>query len=102
VAIACQVVGTSNVTLLSGSAASEKAVIGFSFCNYDTVAHKVTVWLVPNGGSAGDSNLLLKEVDIAATDTFFWDSIKVILGDGESLIALADGSVSSVVSWYQI
>lgn len=102
-AISAVSLGTTATELLIGSSSVQKAIIGFSFCNYSSTSTKVNVWLVPSGELPQNSNILLKEIDIAATDTCIFSEFKIVLNDGEKLIASAEttNSVSAVVSWYQ-
>lgn len=51
--------------------ANTKSVIKkLTFTNNDTVARTVTVYLVPSGGTAGVTNILVAARAVAAGDTF--------------------------------
>lgn len=71
-----------------------------SFTNVDTAnPHTVTVYLVPNGGSPGVTNIITDARSIAAKQT--WNSpdmVGQILNPGDTIQALADASAQVVVS----
>ena len=69
-----------------------------TFCNQDTGAHQVTVYLVPNGGTAGPTNLITKAYSIGAGAT--WsdpNSIGQMLGQGGTLQMFADTAADVTV-----
>lgn len=62
-----------------------------TFVNNDSSAHTVTVYLVPSGGTAGVTNLLVKAAAIAAGATFeAFEAEGHILQTGDFIQALAD------------
>lgn len=71
-------------------------VDSFTATNTDASARTLSVYLVPSGGSAGASNLIIKELSIAAGETKEVTSLqKQILAAGDVISVLA--SVASVV-----
>lgn len=102
-AVSTMILGTSPTELLIGEQNVQKAIIGFSLCNFHTASVKINVYVVPSGGTPQNSNLLLKEIDLAASDTCIFDGFKIILNNGEKLVATSDtaSAVSAVISWHQ-
>jgi hypothetical protein len=70
-------------------------VSGF-FCNLHDSPVTITVYVVPNGGTIQDQNIIYKDITIAPDDTYIIDVEKIILDDGEFLAATA--SVADVVA----
>lgn len=62
-----------------------------TFTNNDTVAHTVSVYLVPNGASANASNLIVNQRSLSARTTYHApELIGHILGPGDSIQASVD------------
>jgi len=89
--------------LLTGSAAtlytvpaSTTAVIrSLTFCNNDTVARTITLYLVASGDTPADKNTVLREISIASKETLIDDTLRVLLtGDKVSAFADVTGKVS--------
>ncbi len=96
----------SQATLTSGAAAvftssGNNAVTTMYLCNYSGSDRTVTVYLVPSAGSAGNSNIIYKDVSIAAGDTYIIDTERLVLANGDSVQALASAtsSVTMTVSY---
>jgi hypothetical protein len=85
-------------TALTGTAAnifaptSNSVVITAYFCNYDTATHTVNVYAVPTGGSAGHGTQILANLSIAAGDTYIMSNERLVLGNGDALVANANAS----------
>ncbi len=79
----------------------ESGVTTLMICNHHASSNAVVnVWVVPDGTVAGNSNQILKNLTIVASDTFVMDMEKLVLSDGDSIIAQADVSdvVNAVIS----
>ncbi len=79
----------------------ESGVTTLMICNHHASSNAVVnVWVVPDGAVAGNSNQILKNLTIVASDTFVMDMEKLVLSDGDSIIAQADVSdvVNAVIS----
>lgn len=79
----------------------ESGVTTLMICNHHaTTAAVVNVWVVPDGAVAGNANQILKNLTIVASDTFVMDMEKLVLSDGDSIVAQADVGdvVNSVIS----
>lgn len=85
---------------LTGSASAvytssgNTAVTTMYLCNYSGSDRTVSVYLVPSAGSASDSNIIYKDVPIAAGDTYIIDTERLVLANGDSVQALASSTTS--------
>lgn len=69
----------------------------FTATNYDTVARTISVNLVPSGGSAGNSNLIVKTKTLQAGETYTFPEIvgqTLASGDLISTIASAASAIN--------
>lgn len=78
----------------------ETCVVSAFFCNYSLSPVTISVYAVPDGGVADDTTIILKDLDINATDTYILNTERMILGDGDRLVATASaaGRVTATVS----
>lgn len=92
----------SNVYVSSGST----AVTFMSLCNYSASNVSSNVYVVPSGDSAGNLNLVLKELDITTNDTyqFYAGGEKLLLSNGDRIVAnaSADNAITIVVSYTSV
>lgn len=90
--IAQQTVGTGATTIYTSSNSS--AITAVYLLNDDSSSVVVQVHVVPNGGTAGSANKIIKDLTIAAGDTYIADTERLILDDGDTIQASAStGSV---------
>ena len=86
------VAAATTTTYTSGS---ETALTFMSLCNYHA-ADIVTcdIHIVPSGGTADDTNLLIKAIDIAPTDTYilYHGNEKLVLGTGDFVSVVTSGA----------
>lgn len=87
-AIAQQLVGTSPTTIYTSS--GETATTAVFLLNDDAGAVTVQVYVVPNGGSAGTSTQIIKNLSIDAADTYILQQEKFILSNGDTIQVTAD------------
>ena len=52
-------------------------------------ASSLTVYFVPNGGVIGDGTTVVKNLTIPAGETVFFSDEKVVLGNGDAIVAEA-------------
>jgi hypothetical protein len=77
------------------------AITAMYMCNYTGSTVTVTVHVVPNGGTADNTNIIYKDVDIIATDTFLLDTERLILDNGETVqIAASAASAVAITTSY--
>ena len=94
----------SNVYVSTGNT----AITFMSFCNYSAGNVLANVYVVPSGLSAGNSNIILTGIELAAAgngtgDTYqlYSGGEKILLGDGDSIQADSDtNSAITVVTSY--
>ncbi len=100
-------IATGNVTTAADAvytSTGNTAVTFLSICNYSAGNVTANVFVVPNGGSAGNLTAVLTSLEIAANDTyqFYAGNEKLVLGNGDSVQANAnvDNAVTTVTSYY--
>lgn len=74
------------------------------FCNTDSTAKDINVYLVPTGGIAAGNTQIYKSIQIAGNDTFVVDMEKLVLANGDTIQATAslDNVVTATVSYVGI
>jgi hypothetical protein len=75
------------------------------FCNTDTSARNINVYLLPNGNTTANTFVqIYKDVQLAANDTYVMDFEKLVLGNGDQLRAncTTAGVVTATVSYVGI
>ena len=73
------------------------------FCNQGAATANLNVWIVaaPNV-AASTTNIVYKEIQIAASDTFVVDMEKLVLAPNDQVKANSGGAVSATVSYVGI
>jgi hypothetical protein len=92
-------------TIANVYASSGNSVVSVAyFCNFDSSARTFNLYAVQAGGTAGTSNQIYRNVQIAAGDTFVIDMEKLVLANNETLQAnISSGtSVTATVSYVGI
>lgn len=75
------------------------------FCNYDSTARNLWLWVIPAPGTTANANVLVyNAVQIASGDTFVVDMEKLVLGNNDQIKANIDSgtSVTATVSYVGI
>lgn len=94
--------GLANIYVSSGTS----VVSVMYFCNQNSSAANLNVWAVGNSsvasGGVTSANLIYREVQIAAADTFVVDMEKLALSNGDYLVANAGGTLNATVSYLGI
>jgi type IV secretory pathway TrbF-like protein len=75
------------------------------FCNTDTTARLINVWLQPasTAGIAANANVqIYNNIQLASGDTYVMDWEKLVLGSGDMIRANASGAVTATVSYVGI
>jgi len=69
-------------------ATGEQALTTMFFCNQSlTTSTTVDIYAVPGGIAYSSSNLIMKALSLPATETFVFDAEKLILANGDSIVA---------------
>lgn len=70
----------------------EHAVTCIIFCNVSTTDVLLSLYMVPNESTIGDTSKVINELTIPATETFSFDTEKMVLGTGDRVYAIASGN----------
>ena len=69
------------------------------YCNTDdTNSQYFSVWLVPNGDSPNNSNIIYNQVHVVAKDTYVCDREKIVLDNGDSIWANCTANITVTIS----
>lgn len=91
--------GTSNIYVSSGNT----VISTMYFCNYGAAAANLSVYITSAGSTfSTTANLVYREIQIAAADTFVVDREKLVLGSGDYIRANSGGSISATVNYVGI
>ena len=92
---------TTATTVYTSSGNS--AITWCSLTNYSVTDALVSVYVVPNGGTAGNTNVTVSNLTITANDTYqlYVGGEKLLLGTGDfiSVIANATNRITTVTSY---
>ena len=93
---------TSNVYTSTGNT----AITFMSLCNYSAGNVTANVYVVPNGGSAGNTTIVLASLGLTTLETYqlYAGGEKLLLGNGDTVRVDASGNtaVTTVVSYTSI
>ena len=81
------------------------AVTYLALCNYSSGNVTANVYVVPNGQTIANSNILVSSLNITGNDTYFLyiAAEKIILSNGDSIQAqVSSNTVTSTVSYTSI
>ena len=100
---------TANVTTSTANAyvsSGNTAVTFLSLANYSASNVQANVYVVPNGDSVGNLNIVVANIQITTQDTyqFYAGNEKLILANGDSIqvSAGANNAIAAVVSYTSI
>jgi hypothetical protein len=90
---------TSNIYASSGNT----VISTMHFCNFGAASANLNVWVTGNGAPySSTANIVYREIQIAAADTFVIDREKLVLANGEYIRANSGGSISATVNFVGI
>ena len=96
-----QAVANSNTTVYTST--NESAITNLTLCNYSASNVTISLHVVPSGGTVGNGNIMLKDLQITAGDTYvlYAGAEKLLLDNGDfiNVIASANTSVTAVTSY---
>jgi hypothetical protein len=82
------------------------AITFLSLCNYTAGNVAANVYVVPNGGTAGNTNIIINNINITVGDTYqLYDGAEKLLlenGDSVQINANANNSITTVTSYTSI
>lgn len=73
----------SNVYVSSGI----NGITTMYFANYGGSQVTINIYAIPSGGTAGNSTVIYSGVPIASNDTLVVDTEKIVLGNGDRIMA---------------
>lgn len=79
----------------------ETCVVTLYIANYTGSSVSANVYLVPAAGTAGTSNIIIPNLQIAAYDTYIMNSERLVLGNGDMIQANANtaSALTATVSY---
>lgn len=90
-------ISSSNTELLK--AKIQAAVTTIIFCNTGSSEDTLSVYVVKNGGTPNSSNTIISNLKVVNDDTFVFDTEKLILEKGDSVVAKSNnGTISATIS----
>lgn len=88
---------STSTTLFTSS--GNNAITTVIICNTSGADRTLTLHAVPNGGSVSTVNMIVNTLIVPAGDTVSFDQEKMVLSNGDSLIAVgSDTGLSATVS----
>lgn len=74
------------------------------FCNLDSSARTFNLFLLPNGETMTGNHTIYHTIQVASHDTFVIDMEKIVLGNGDAIVAnaSANSAITSTVSYVGI
>jgi hypothetical protein len=101
-------IAVANVTTLGNvvyASTGNTAITYLALCNYSASNVTANIYVIPNGQTPANSNMLVSSLNIQANDTYFLYTAaeKLILGNGDSVQAnVSANTVTSTVSYTTI
>lgn len=101
-------IAVANVTTLGNvvyASTGNTAITYLALCNFGGSNVTANVYVVPNGQTTANSNMLISSLNIQANDTYFLyiAAEKIILGNGDSVQAIVSANtVTSTTSYTSI
>jgi hypothetical protein len=95
-------IANSNTTVLTVSQGQRWRVETLVLCNYGASAETLTVYVVPSGSAAGNSNTIVKSLSLASAETWVFGE-PLCLSSGDSIIAIGStGSLATAQAHYEV
>ena len=109
-AIANTLVGNTNTTILTVPTGKRYAITTLMVCNTDNYdsggANDTTfkLYIVPDGQSIGDRNMLVNDLNVAGADTFTFDTEKIVIEEGDTVVLVAQvaSRLSATISYLEV
>jgi hypothetical protein len=87
----------TNTTIYSSSGTN--AITTVIICNTGSTDRTLTLHAVPNSGSVSTVNMIVNALNVPAGDTVSFDQEKMVLSDGDEIVAVGSGTgLSATVS----
>jgi len=101
-AITNSVLGTTASAIYTSSGTNVVSLL--YFCNTSGSTKTVNLYLVPSGGSAGNSTVVYQNYAITSSDTLVVSTEKIVLSNGDAIYANANAatSITSTVGYFTL
>lgn len=96
--------GSSQTTLCTVEATKQYLIQSILFCNISSTDVAISIHVFPSGNTAGNNNIVIKDILLSAGDTFVWESsAKLILDVGDTISAVCSiaNAVVATTSFYK-
>lgn len=93
-----QIASGSKTTLYTVPASTVGIVRDMVIVNTTGTDRTIEVWLVPNGGSAGDDNCIIAGVPVWANDHLHWRGWQVLDTAGDTIQAEAEAASAITIT----
>ena len=93
-AITHQTLSTGATTVYTSS--GNTTVTAMFFMNNNASARTLDLYVVPNGGTAGTTNQIVKSLTIDPADTYVINIEKIILSNGDFIAATSSDHATSI------
>ena len=93
-ALISTIINNTNTTILTSSGSN--AITSMVICNLNGSTANLTLFAVPSGSLAGPSTTMIYQLPIVSGETLSLDQEKLVLGNGDSIIAVS--SLSSALT----
>ena len=89
-AIARQAVDSTAETLYTVPASTKAIIKDIHICNNSASNCWVSLWLVPNGSSASDENVMFYQWNVPANDFVHWNGYQILDTAGDTIQAQSE------------
>jgi len=103
-ALTSTAIGTTNTTVYASTGSN--AITTIIICNVNAFVDatptlntaKFTLYAVPNGQTLSNTNLIVNSIPLTAGETLSLDQEKLVLGNGDTLVAKSDTANALVMT----
>ena len=76
------------------------AITFLSICNFDSATCTANVYVVPSGGTAGNTNIVLANIELTGLETYqlYAGGEKLLLGNGDFVRLVANANTVTTVT----
>ena len=90
--LAIQAVNNTGETIYTVAASTVAIIKDIHICNNSAADCYVSLWLVPNGASPTDENVMFYQWNVPANDFVHWSGYQILDTAGDTIQALAETS----------
>ena len=86
----CRQAVNSAETLYTVPASTKTIIKDIQICNNSASDCYISVWLVPNAGSASDENVMFYQWNVPANDFVHWSGFQILDTAGDTIVATSE------------